>query len=370
MSQFFLRTIHQCLQQCGDDQDVGTILLFRVLSAVNERQLIEYLTTFITPDTKGLIRGIGDDCAVIQKDDHLVWLLTMDTLVEGVHFDAAFHSPDKLGRKIVSVNISDIAAMAGKPMFMLLSIGMPAGFDATWFKSFVRGIMDACHEYGCQLIGGDTVANPNGLVCSLTVIGEAAPDLVVYRHGARPGDTVWVSGSLGFAAAGLALLQRTFEPHNRRWQPFREQHLDPVARVEVGQKLGASGLVHAMMDLSDGLATDLAHLCRQSGVGAKISFQALPGIGALKEVADAIGGDPEEWAVRGGDDYELLFTTAADAGDQLLAIGSSCGLQLSPVGTIVAGREVTLIRTQADGTQEEKVITYQGFDHFREKDEG
>ncbi|NLX19412.1 MAG: thiamine-phosphate kinase, partial [Desulfobulbus sp.] len=178
-----------------------------------------------------------------------------------------------------------------------------------------------------------------------------------------------VSGFLGFAAAGLELLRSAFEPDNSRWHPFREQHLNPTARVEAGQKLGASGLVHAMMDLSDGLATDLAHLCNQSGVGAKIHSRSLPGISALHDVAGAIGGEPEDWAIKGGDDYELLFTAAADARDQLLAIGKDCDLQLSPVGTIVTGRGVTLIYTRPDGLQEEKIITYQGFDHFREQGE-
>lgn len=337
---------------------------------MNERQLIDYIAALTGPAPEELIKGIGDDCAVIRKDDQRAWLLTMDTLVEGVHFDPSFHPPEKLGRKSVAVNASDIGAMGGAPMFVLLSVGMPKEFDPSWFKAFAHGLTDACREYGCLLIGGDTVASPLGFTCSLTVIGEAEVERVVYRSGARSGDTIWVSGSLGFAAAGLELLRQGIQPGNQRWQPFREQHLNPGARVELGRRLAASGLAHAMMDLSDGLATDLAHLCKQSGVGAHIMANSLPGVDALGEVAQLLGVQPEHWAVSGGEDYELLFTAHPDATDRLLDIGRQFALQLTPVGTIVPGAGVTLIRERADGTREESAIAYQGFDHFRDRGEG
>ena len=334
---------------------------------MNERQIIEYIAALAGPADARLVKGIGDDCAVIEKDGRHVWLLTMDTLIETVHFDCAFHPPEKLGRKAVSVNVSDIGAMGGRPMFVLLSIGLPKGFDETWFRAFARGLTDACREYGCLLIGGDTVACPQGLNVTLTVIGEAEADRVVYRSGARPGDIIWVSGSLGFAAAGLELLRRKVEPDNAAFAAFREQHLNPRARVELGGRLGASGLVRAMMDLSDGLATDLAHLCKQSGVGARLVAQALPGVAALAEAARLLGADPEQWAVSGGEDYELLFTARPDAHSRLLDLGLQCDLPLSPVGTVVEGEGVTLVRERPDGSSEEVAVAYQGFDHFRSK---
>ena len=332
---------------------------------MNERQIIEYIAALAGPADARLIKGIGDDCAVVAKDGRQVWLLTMDTLIEGVHFDPAFHPPEKLGRKAVSVNVSDIGAMGGRPAFILLSVGMPRGFDEAWFRAFARGLTAGCREYGCFLIGGDTVASPQGFNCSLTVIGEAEADRVVYRSGARPGDTVWVSGPLGGAAAGLELLRRGIEPGNPLFTPFREQHLNPVARVELGRRLGENGLVHAMMDLSDGLATDLAHLCKQSGVGARLAGRELPVLPALAAAARLVGTDPEGWAIGGGEDYELLFTADADARLPLLDLGRQCGLPLAPVGTVVAGEGVTLIRQRADGTDEEVAIAYRGFDHFR-----
>lgn len=336
---------------------------------MNERQLIAYITALAGPTSQGIVKGIGDDCAVIQKDDQRVWLLTMDTLVEGVHFDPSFHPPGKLGRKAVAVNVSDIGAMGGTPLFILLSVGMPKGFDSSWFRAFARGLTDSCREYGCQLIGGDTVASPSGFTCSLTVIGEAEANKVVYRSGARSGDTIWVSGSLGFSAAGLSLLRQGIQPDNQQWQTFCEQHLNPKARVELGQRLGASGLVGAMMDLSDGLATDLAHLCKQSGVGAQIMADLLPGLGALGEVADLLGVHPQDLALSGGEDYELVFTAHPNADERLRDIGCQCNLQLTPVGTIVPGTGVTLIRTLPDGRYEKSAIAYQGFDHFADRED-
>ncbi len=337
---------------------------------MNEREIIDFITTLAAPDGEQVLKGIGDDCAVVRKDGKHVWLLTMDTLIESVHFNTAFHPPEKLGRKAVSANVSDIGAMGGKPLFVLLSAGMPPGFDESWFRSFAKGLTDACRQYGCLIIGGDTVASPGGLSFTLTVIGEADADKVVYRKGARPGDTIWVSGDLGFAAAGLELLRREIEPANREFDLFREKHLNPLARVELGQQLAESGLAHAMMDLSDGLATDLAHLCKQSGVGAHLFARDLPGVAALAAVAQRTGSNAERWAISGGEDYELLFTAAPDDSANLLEIAEQSGSMIYPVGNIVAGSTVTLIRQSADGSREEVAIAYQGFDHFRNKTGG
>ena len=336
---------------------------------MNELQIIEYITAQAGPADGQLIKGIGDDCAVIKKDGTRVWLLTMDTLIESVHFNTSFHPPEKLGRKAVSVNVSDVGAMGGKPVFVLLSTGLPHGFDEVWFRAFTRGLTDACREYGCCLIGGDTVASPGNLTFTLTVIGEAEADQVVYRSGAQPGDTVWVSGELGWAAAGLELLSAGLAPDNRAFDPFREKHLNPQARVALGRQLAASGLAHAMMDLSDGLATDLAHLCKQSGVGARLIAQDLPGVATLAVAAGITGSDPLRWAISGGEDYELLFTADPGDRDQLIRVAEQCGQSIYPVGTIGSGAGVTLIQNLIDGTSSEVAVAYQGFDHFRKQAE-
>ena len=170
---------------------------------MTERDLIEQIRLLAFQQGNGLVQGIGDDCAVVEKDGQNVWLLTMDTLIESVHFDCSWHPPVLLGRKAVSVNVSDIAAMGGRPVFVLLSLGLPADFSPGWVTELNRGISEACAQYGCLLIGGDTVCSPGKIALTLTLIGETARDQVLYRHAAKPGDTVWVSGELGHAAAGL-----------------------------------------------------------------------------------------------------------------------------------------------------------------------
>lgn len=345
---------------------------------MNERQLIDSIAGLNRTGLAGpaglaegqLLKGIGDDCAVIRKDGNRVWLLTMDTLIESIHFNTAFHPPELLGRKAVSVNVSDIGAMGGRPLFVLLSVGLPPGYDQAWFQAFASGMGAACGEYGCLIIGGDTVASPGGLCFTLTVIGEAEADHVVYRSGARPGDTVWVSGELGLAAAGLALLSAGIEPDNPLFDPLRHKHLDPRARVQLGQRLAASGRVHAMMDLSDGLATDLAHLCQQSGLGAQLLAPDLPGLTRLAAAARLTGGDPERWAISGGEDFELLFTADPGDRDQLMQVAATCDLAITPVGVMVAGAGVSLIRPLADGGSEVEAIAFQGYDHFPDRTGG
>lgn len=332
---------------------------------MNERDVIAYIAALAPPSAEGLIKGIGDDCAVIDRDGRHVWLLTLDTLIESVHFDCAFHPAHLLGRKAVSVNVSDIGAMGGQPRFALLSVGLPPGFDPSWFQAFAQGVAAACREYGCLLIGGDTVASPQGRHFSLTLIGEAMAERVVYRSGARVGDTVWVSGPLGWAAAGLALLQRGIGGEAEQFLPLLQRHLDPRARSEFGNAVGQSGLVHAMMDLSDGLATDLAHLCTASGVGAEIRAERLPGQSLLAEAARLTGDDPLHWAIRGGEDFELLFTAAPESEAAVQVLGHQCGLALTPIGTIIPGAGVNLLRLGEDGTTAAEPVAYGGYDHFR-----
>ncbi|MCK5517176.1 MAG: thiamine-phosphate kinase, partial [Desulfobulbaceae bacterium] len=334
---------------------------------MKERDIIERISRLVGTDCAGLVQGIGDDCAVIEKTDETVWLLTMDTLVESVHFDCAFHPPEKLGRKAVSVNVSDIAAMGGKPVFVLLSLGLPAGFDSQWLDQLCDGITDACRDYGCLLIGGDTVCSPDRAALTLTVIGEMRKDQVIYRHGARAGDTVWVSGPLGYSAAGLDLFRSEKLPDIPEFFPLLEKHLNPQARADLAPLLADSGLIHAMMDLSDGLATDLSHLCKQSQAGARIMADQLPGFDKLSTAATLLKKDQLDWMVFGGEDYELLFTTDPADSETLLKITAKNDLTIYPVGTIIEGQGVTLIGKQKGIPDNEKNISYQGFDHFRKR---
>lgn len=330
------------------------------MTAMNERELIEHIRQLAGGGAAGLLLGIGDDCAVIEKNSETAWLLTMDTLIESVHFRRDWHPPELLGRKTVAVNVSDIAAMGGRPLFALLSLGLPADFSQDWVKQFSQGLAEACREYGCLLIGGDTVCSPERISLTLTVIGEMRKERVLYRHGAQPGDTVFVSGPLGWSAAGLALLQAEKTLTDEKWRRLLLAHLNPQPRIALGQFLAASGLVHAMMDMSDGLATDLAQLCKASRVGAVLEAALLPGSEELFAAAEFLQEDARHWMISGGEDYELLFTAASTDNERLRQQAAAQGWLLYPVGTIKAGLDVVLRR---GGTEEQ--VAFQGFDHFR-----
>lgn len=333
---------------------------------MKERDLIEQIRLLAGSASEDLLQGIGDDCAVIKKTEETVWLLTMDTLIESVHFDCSWHPVAKLGRKAVSVNVSDIAAMGGKPVFALLSLGLPTGFAEQWLDEFSAGLLSACRDYGCLLIGGDTVCSPDRVALTLTVIGEMEKQRVLYRHGARVGDTIWVTGPLGSAAAGLALFRSGKRVDDPELEPLLEAHLDPRARVRLAGLLARSGLVHAMMDLSDGLATDLSHLCEQSKVGARVMADRLPAHLALSPAAALLQQDQLNWMISGGEDYELLFTASPADRQNVLQLAAEHGCPLYPVGTIVDSQGVILVRDQEKmGEGNEQNISYQGYDHFK-----
>ncbi len=330
---------------------------------MRERELIDIIAAAAGGNGQGLLQAMGDDCAVIEKEEGRVWLLTMDSLVESVHFDPAWHPPDLLGRKAVSVNVSDVAAMGGEPRFILLSLALPPGFADSRVSAFVDGFTAACRDYGCLLVGGDTVASPAGISISVTAVGEAATGRVLYRAGARPGDTVWVSGPLGLAAAGLDLFRAGAATREPALRPLLAAHLDPRARTGLGRLLAESDMVHAMMDLSDGLATDLAHICRRSGVGARIRADLLPRHPGLERAAAILGRDPVAWMVSGGEDFELLFTAAAGDAAGLGRLAAASGYRLHPVGRIVEGEGVVLVTPGAGGEVEED-ISFRGYEHF------
>lgn len=331
---------------------------------MKEREIIALVAGMAGDQHPDLLVGIGDDCAVLRKDRNRSWLVTMDTLVEGVHFDLRWHPAELLGRKSVSVNVSDIAAMGGQPVFAFLSLGLPAGFDSAWLTSFSRGLHGACGAYGCLLAGGDTILSPSAISITLTLIGEVEAGHAVLRRGAHSGDILWVSGTLGRAAAGLELCRqgRVDEP---KVQDLVAAHLDPQPRLELGRRLAAAGLAHAMMDLSDGLATDLAHLCLQSGAGVRIDAARLPASPSLRVAAGLLGRDPLAWMVSGGEDYELAFAAAPEDTGAVLVLAGECGVAVTAIGAFDALPGVRLLRSEPDRiAPAEEDISFKGYDHF------
>jgi len=333
---------------------------------MNERDLIHCIMAMASEQgDDDLLLGMGDDCAVIQKNKDQVLLYSTDALIETVHFDTGWHPPFLLGRKAVAVNVSDVAAMGGQPRYLLFTLGLPGNFDDQWAKELMRGVMHGCAQYGCILIGGDTVASPGGTTLGVTVIGEMAREQVCYRSSARAGDTVFVSGPLGSAAAGLDLCRQGYA-EKKEFADLCRAHLDPNARVKLGTLLAASGLVHAMMDLSDGLATDLGHICRASGVDAIIHADHLPAHPGLTSAARLLRKDPVQWMIAGGEDYELLLTAPGDATKKLQETVAGSGFVLYPVGRITTGGEGKVRLAESPGLDNDSgvPVEFSGYDHF------
>nr|MBF0223265.1 thiamine-phosphate kinase [Desulfobulbaceae bacterium] len=331
---------------------------------ISERDFISNIREQIIPDNKLLVKGIGDDCAVYRidsADSSRLGLISVDSLVEGVHFDLSWHPPTLLGKKAAAVNISDIAAMGGQPTFLLLSIAVPAKCNESFLEAFVHGFLAQAKAFGAILIGGDTVKSGSDMSVSVTVLGEVSEDCILYRSGAKVGDLVWVSGTLGDAAGGLMICSGAGEHDVLAWPSLIKAHLDPTPEVALGLILSGSGLVTAMIDMSDGLGTDLAHICEESSCGAVIDAGCIPVSDALKSAAAAYDVSCLDLAVSGGEDYRLLFTSPASAKEELCGkVRSGCGMTIYCIGEIVAEQGVSLKSASFD-----KKVGFTGFDHFR-----
>lgn len=313
------------------------------------------------PDAKGLIKGIGDDCAIFDTPEDRSWLATTDILVENIHFDRSWHPPHLLGRKSIAVNLSDIAAMGGTPHYALVSIAVSEQLDKDWIEKWSAGAAEILEEFGCTIIGGDTVKGP-ALTINIVILGSGAKDRIIRRSTATEGENIYVSGELGSAAAGLeicrapVLFQSTAED---ALQPLINKHLNPTPRVLLGQVLAASKMVGAMQDISDGIATDLAHICSQSGVGAELDADLLPGAEILGRVSQIINKEPVDLKISGGEDYELVFTVKKGRDEDLLRLlRENCGEQVYRVGRTVKGCDVRLISGE-DAVN----IGFKGFQH-------
>jgi len=327
---------------------------------LSEREIIHLIRRQSQKDTAGLTTGIGDDCAVFGSSGSSRWLITTDTLVDSIHFDRSFHPAGLLGRKCVGVSLSDIAAMGGKPRFILVSLNMPPKIKAKWLKEWFGGVAEISNEFNCCLIGGDTV-QAKELSITVTAIGEPGPGGIIYRSGAREHDTVYVSGHLGNSAAGLLLLQkRKWNSRRKKWADFVNAHLNPTPQVDLGQQLALSGFVTSMQDISDGLATDLSHICFESGVGAILSQISLPQHPKLADAANYLQCDHLDLQLFHGEDYQLVFTVRQGREKQVESmIAGTLNLAIHPVGRIKKGSGVMLQRT--DGKLAD--ISYKGYEH-------
>jgi thiamine-monophosphate kinase len=299
--------------------------------------------------------GIGDDAAVWQPSRSNRSVITTDALVEGVHFTRDVMSAHDAGWRALASNLSDVAAMGARPVLATVALGFPAGTDPAWLLGCYDGIAALAERARCAVAGGDLTRAP-AITFAITVVGEVRPSNLKRRDGARPGDVVAVTGPLGASAAGLRVAGDPGLAADPRFAGVLAAFRTPEPRLRAGRRLGASRHVRAMMDLSDGLSTDLGRLCAASGVGAVV--ETVPIHPGARRVAEVTGQDPERWALDGGEDFELLLTVAKRAFEPLAArLKAATGTPLLQVGTMTA--ELGIRR--ADGT----AITPSGWDHLR-----
>lgn len=296
------------------------------IATLGEFGLIDYLTKNNETRRAGTILSVGDDAAVIDSFGKQT-VISTDMLVEGIHFDLAYTPLKHLGYKAVAVNISDICAMNALPTQITVNIGISNRFSVEALSEFYDGIYAACAHYDVDLIGGDTVSSQKGLIISITAIGEVTPDRFVTRSGAQKGDLLCVSGDLGGAYLGLQLLEREkkiFFEHPEI-QPDLENRayvvgrmLKPEARIDIIEWLEQQRIIPtSMMDISDGLSSEILHICKQSQVGCVLYEDKIPFHDEMREVAYQFEIDPTACALSGGEDYELLFTVKPEAYDKI-----------------------------------------------------
>jgi thiamine-monophosphate kinase len=311
-----------------------------------------------TAENSAIVVGIGDDCALLRLPARRESLVTTDFSLEGVHFRRDWHPPESVGHRCLARGLSDIAAMGGDPVAAFLSLAFPRDLQQAWVKRFLRGLLRLAGKFGVALAGGDTAESPNGILADIVVLGTVPKGKAILRSGARPGDRIYVSGELGGSAA--VLQQMTSQQMMKTKKPKRKldpaeypRHFFPEPRIEMGRMLREKGLASAMIDTSDGLSSDLAHICEESGVGAEADVELIPRARVDKPayVVDL------ELALHGGEDYELLFTAPRNR----TVPSQIAGVQITQIGDITRTRKI-LLRNRRGVAHELKP---RGWEHFR-----
>jgi thiamine-monophosphate kinase len=319
-----------------------------------EQKLIQQLRRSVRRDRdkdKSVVTGIGDDCAVLRVPPGHELLVTTDFTIENVHFRRDWHSPELVGRRCLTRGLSDIAAMGGQPRAAFLSLALASDVPQKWVNRFLNGLLDLAEEFNLPLAGGDTAQSMRGIQADIVVVGSVPKGTAVLRSGAKAGQQIYVTGELGSSAAVLARLAES-KPVGAAYL----RHFRPQARVAVGQWLRQRRIASAMIDLSDGLSTDLEHICQESHVGAEIEAEAIPRahVGRRKK-------EPGQHrvaldlALHGGDDYELLFTSAAAVPSKI------AGVQVTRIGRTTRSAGMRLIG--ADGKA--RPLQAKGWEHFK-----
>jgi len=340
------------------------------LGELGERALLQRIRDRI-PAGDGVVVGVGDDAAAVELRG--LAFVTADSLVEGVHFRRDLSPPRLLGRKALSVNLSDVAAMGGVSRYAIVSLCLPAGLEVAWVDSLFDGLLERAAEAGVSLVGGNLARAPETIVVDLTLLGEGSRPTL--RSGARPGDVVAVTGSLGAAAEGVLLLGQgarldeegdlvatgiwTDSSADAVAACLRAQ-LDPRPPLALARAIAEHDLARAAIDLSDGLSSDLLEMCRRSAVAARVEGRAVPVCGAMASLEGARGGDSLARALHGGEDYELLLAVDPARFEELQELSFVWGVPITGIGEFFEGDPVVIVRDDAG----EHPLAPHGHDHF------
>lgn len=330
------------------------------LKDLGEDALIDIITAAYSPPTgNGIEKALGDDTSVTTlTDSKSSILITTDTLVEGVHFKDSYSTPYLIGKKLLSVSLSDIAAMGARAKYFLISLVLSPECTDDYVKELYRGLNERAEEAGVALIGGNTTSAGNGTnVMTSTVIGEAQAEKVIYREGASAGEDIYMTGTVGDSALGLKVLK---EDLRELYKDAVRRHLDPQARSEAGALLGERSLVTSMLDISDGFMKDLSRLTTAGKVGAKIMLKDLP---LSTDTAKYIELTPDGYdlLLSGGEDYELLFTANKSKAMDIQSISKELGLRITNIGETTSEEEIIIV----DHDNKPIELKFKGFEHFK-----
>jgi len=328
------------------------------LKDIGEFGFIDRIKSETLVRRENVIKGIGDDCSVYRSTRDLVTLFTTDMLIEDIHFQRAVTPPDKLGRKSIAVNLSDIAAMGGSPKEALISIAIPDRVPVEYLDSVYEGMKSMAREFDVNLLGGDTTSSPSHLVINVALVGEAREQEILYRSGAERDDVIFLTGPVGSAAAGLDLLLENRSFSGR--EALLDAHLDPHPHVEAGRIISGQRVAHSLIDVSDGLAGDLGHICAESGVGAVIEEGKMPTTELFRAYCERFKLDPVPLTINVGEDYVLLGTVPEKAESKLEKALRAGGCDYFPIGKIVAEPGLRLLAR--DGSV--RAIKPSGWNHF------
>jgi len=337
--------------------------IFHVSSwTMNEFEFIDRITHDTPRSAGNLVLGVGDDCAIIEQGSKHQ-LITADSLIEEIHFKLAYLTPHDLGRRALNINFSDIAAMGGMPRYYIVCIALPAHFDIEHGMEIFNGMAEAAKAYNAILIGGDTVTSPSSLTLSITALGEIDAGKAILRSGCGHGDALYVTGTLGDSALGLECLRQGI--HHSDSEMFIERYRNPSPRIAAGEWLAHTGMVTAMIDISDGLLADVSHLADSSKTGYEILIDSLPRSAGFNALSRKIDIHADEFALAGGDDYELAFTVARDGVQafekQLHAGNVPFEHAITRIGTITADMHD---RRVLDAQGDEITIKRYGYEHL------